>query len=133
MYFVLRVALNQFSCLIPSVTTVILYLRLYLRCFNIACGRLLFWRKKKHLDVLSTGLKILNPLFKKKSKLHLSVCLLKPSQKWHYKFDLYSTTAKNDVQLTFHPRFSKNVHKRDCPVVFPPQGPVNKYSQWICH
>jgi len=65
MYFVLQVALNQFNCLIPSVTTVILYLRLYLRCFNIACGLLQFWRKKKYLDVLSTGLKILNPLFKK--------------------------------------------------------------------
>lgn len=24
---------------------------------------------------------------------------------------------------TFHPKFSKNVHSRACPVVLPPQGP----------
>lgn len=28
--------------------------------------------------------------------------------------------------LTFHPRFSKNVHIRDWPVVLPPHGPVYK-------
>lgn len=27
--------------------------------------------------------------------------------------------------LTFHPRFSKNVHIRDWPVVLPPHGPVD--------
>ena len=27
------------------------------------------------------------------------------------------------LTFTFHPKFSKNVHKRDCPVVLPPQGP----------
>lgn len=28
------------------------------------------------------------------------------------------------MMLTFHPRFSKNVHIRDCPVVLPPHGPA---------
>lgn len=26
--------------------------------------------------------------------------------------------------LTFHPKFSKNVHNLDCPVVLPPHGPA---------
>jgi len=30
--------------------------------------------------------------------------------------------------LTFHPKFSKNVHSLDCPVVLPPQGPEKKYN-----
>lgn len=29
-------------------------------------------------------------------------------------------------EFTFHPRFSKNVHNLDCPVVFPPHGPENR-------
>lgn len=29
------------------------------------------------------------------------------------------------AMLTFHPRFSKNVHIRDWPVVLPPHGPVD--------
>lgn len=32
----------------------------------------------------------------------------------------------NKISLTFQPRFSKKVHKRACPVVFPPHGPENK-------
>jgi hypothetical protein len=29
---------------------------------------------------------------------------------------------------TFHPKFSKNVHNLDCPVVLPPQGPAKNIS-----
>lgn len=39
------------------------------------------------------------------------------------------TNARNketNKQLTFHPKFSKNVHKRACPVVLPPHGPIIK-------
>lgn len=34
---------------------------------------------------------------------------------------------------TFHPKFSKKVHNRDCPVVFPPQGPVMLEEKYCCH
>lgn len=36
---------------------------------------------------------------------------------------------KIEVMLTFHPKFSKNVHSLDCPVVLPPQGP--KFKQIV--
>lgn len=34
---------------------------------------------------------------------------------------------------TFHPKFSKKVHNRDCPVVFPPQGPGILEEKYCCH
>lgn len=34
---------------------------------------------------------------------------------------------------TFHPKFSKKVHNRDCPVVFPPQGPGMLEEKYCCH
>jgi len=34
------------------------------------------------------------------------------------------------LTFTFHPKFSKNVHNRDCPVVLPPQGPKFNKLHW---
>jgi len=33
--------------------------------------------------------------------------------------------AASGTRKTFHPKFSKKVHRRACPVVFPPHGPVD--------
>lgn len=46
----------------------------------------------------------------------------------------YFNLVNINVLFTFHPKFSKNVLSRDCPVVFPPQGPgqVKKYKSMYC-
>lgn len=42
---------------------------------------------------------------------------------------LNRTVAVSGTRYTFHPRFSKNVDRRACDVVLPPQGPAIRQYQ----